>query len=144
MRHSAIHRGKLVTMKEPDRDAASNRSLLYLQMVFALVRWDAECAVGPRGTNGSSARPTPRRFRIQNSISLARSIFASITFCAWRWIIPRLRGVLVLRLLVQVMLGIVMFGYGLLRRVSNLAARRERIGSRGSDQFAQHAGDLRD
>ena len=48
---------------------------------------------------------------------LSAVIFAIITFCAWRWIIPHLRGVLVLRLLVQMMLGIVMFGYGLIATV---------------------------
>ena len=41
-------------------------------------------------------------------------IFAAITFAVWRWIVPRLRGVLVLRILVQVMLGVVLFGNGML------------------------------
>ena len=65
---------------------------------------------------------------------LSAVIFAIITFCAWRWIIPHLRGVLVLRLLVQMMLGIVMFGYGLIATVY-LGARLASIVPHFTPQF---------
>jgi sensor histidine kinase YesM len=99
-------------MKEPDRDAASNHSLLYLQLVFALVAGMLNVPLDLVG-QWLVGKANPATIPYTKFHLLSAVVFASITFCAWRWIIPRLRGVLVLRLLVQVMLGIVMFGYGL-------------------------------
>jgi len=121
-------------MRESERQSTSNRGLLYLQIVFALfagmlnVPLDlvGEWIIGEASLNAV----------VYTEFHLPRAvIFAIITFCAWRWIIPHLRGVLVLRLLVQVMLGIVLFGYGLMATFY-LWPHLAIIGFRGSAQFA--------
>ncbi len=100
-------------MKETEHDSASNRSLLHLQLVFALFAGMLNVPLDLVGEwligKASAASVLYSEFHLLSAV-----IFATITFCAWRWIIPHLHGVLVLRLLVQVMLGIVMFGYGLM------------------------------
>ena len=121
-------------MREAPHQSASNRSLLYLQLVFALfagmlnVPLDlvGEWLIGEASLNAV----VYTEFHLLSAV-----IFAAITFCAWRWIIPHLHGVLVLRLLVQVMLGIVVFGYGLMATFY-LWPRLTIIGLRGANQLA--------
>jgi signal transduction histidine kinase len=100
-------------MKKTAAQTASNRSLLYLQVVFALFAGMLNVPLDLVGEwmigEASATAISYTAFHLLSAV-----IFAAITFCAWRWVIPHLRGVLVLRLLVQVMLGIVMFGYGLM------------------------------
>ncbi len=100
-------------MRETNPESASNRSLLYLQLVFALFAGMLNVPLDLVG-EWFIGRASPSAVGYTEFHLLSAVIFAVITFCAWRWIIPHLRGVLVLRLLVQVMLGIVMFGYGLI------------------------------
>ncbi|HYL57856.1 MAG TPA: histidine kinase, partial [Candidatus Acidoferrales bacterium] len=99
-------------MKETEREPASNHSLLYLQLVFALVAGMLNVPLDLVG-QWLVGKANPATIPYTEFHLVSAVVFASITFCAWRWIVPRLRGVLVLRLLVQVMLGIMMFGYGL-------------------------------
>jgi two-component sensor histidine kinase len=100
-------------MRDTEPRAASNRSLLYLQLVFALFAGMLNVPLDLVGAwligTASPSAVGYAEFHLMSAV-----IFAAMTFCAWRWIIPHLHGVLVLRLLVQAMLGIVMFGYGLI------------------------------
>jgi two-component sensor histidine kinase len=100
-------------MKSIPRTRRANRSLLYPQIVFALVAGMLNVPLDLLGqwlTGGASAAVILySKFHLVNA-----GIFAAITFSVWRWIVPRLRGVLVLRILVQVMLGVVLFGNGML------------------------------
>jgi two-component sensor histidine kinase len=100
-------------MKDTDHAPRSNRSLLYLQLVFALFAGMLNVPLDMVGEWIIGQAP-PIAVVYTEFHLLSAVMFAAITFCAWRWIIPHLHGVLVLRLLVQVMLGIVMFGYGLM------------------------------
>lgn len=97
---------------EARHEAGDDDSLLYLQLVFALFAGMLNVPLDLLGGwligEASPAAVSYIQFHLLSAL-----IFALITFCAWRWIIPHLRGVLMLRLLVQMMLGIVMFGYGL-------------------------------
>ena len=104
-------------MKEREHESTSNRSLLYLQLVFALFAGMLNVPLDLVG-EWFLGRASPSAVGYSEFHLMSAVIFATITFCAWRWIIPHLRGVLVLRLLVQVMLGIVMFGYALMATFS--------------------------
>lgn len=107
---------RALTNKETKPEPGANRSLLYLQLVFALFAGMLNVPLDLMGEwligDASPAAVSYTEYHLLSAV-----IFAIITFCAWRWIIPRLRGVLVLRLLVQMMLGIVIFGYGLIATV---------------------------
>jgi two-component sensor histidine kinase len=100
-------------MKESDHEPGTNRSLLYLQLVFALFAGMLNLPLDLVGA-WLIGKASPSAVGYAEFHLLSAVIFAAVTFCAWHWIIPHLRGVLVLRLLVQVMLGIVMFGYALM------------------------------
>ncbi|MGH7778804.1 MAG: histidine kinase [Candidatus Binataceae bacterium] len=91
----------------------ANRSLLYPQIVFALVAGMLNVPLDLLGQwlTGSAS---PMVVLYSEFHLLNAGIFAVITFAVWRWIVPRLRGLLVLRILVQVMLGVVLFGNGML------------------------------
>lgn len=99
-------------MKEGERLPASGRSLLYLQAVFAFITGALNVPLDMLGdwlSNRAFPDTVPyTKFKIVSAL-----VFSVISFCAWRWILPRLRGVLMLRLMVQAMLGIVLFSYGL-------------------------------
>ncbi|MGB6553007.1 MAG: histidine kinase [Candidatus Binataceae bacterium] len=102
-----------MAMKTIARTRPASRSLLYPQIVFALVAGMLNVPLDLLGQwiTGSAAPGVIRycEFHLVNA-----GIFAAITFVVWRWIVPRLHGVLVLRILVQVMLGVVLFGNGML------------------------------
>ena len=99
-------------MKEGERKPVSGRSLLYLQAVFAFITGALNVPLDMLGdwlSNRAFPDTVPyTKFKIVSAL-----VFSVISFCAWRWMLPRLRGVLMLRLMVQVMLGIVLFSYGL-------------------------------
>jgi hypothetical protein len=122
---------RALTNKETKQGA--NRSLLYLQLVFALFAGMLNVPLDLMGEwligDASPAAVSYTEYRLLSAV-----IFAIITFCAWRWIIPHLRGVLVLRLLVQMMLGIVIFGYGLIATVY-LGARLASIVPHFAERF---------
>jgi signal transduction histidine kinase len=99
-------------IQETRHEAGADASLLYLQLVFALFAGMLNVPLDLVGKWLTGEAPPPAIAYTEFHL-LSALVFAVITFCAWRWIIPHLRGVLVLRLLVQMMLGIVMFGYGL-------------------------------
>ncbi len=107
---------RALTNNETKPEPGSNRSLLYLQLVFTLFAGMLNLPLDLMGEwligDASPAAVSYTEYHLLSAV-----IFAIITFCAWRWIIPHLRGVLVLRLLVQMMLGIVIFGYGLIATV---------------------------
>jgi len=107
---------RTLTIKETKQEPRDNRSLLHLQLVFALFAGMLNVPLDLMGEwligDASPAVVSYTEYHLLSAV-----IFAIITFCTWRWIIPHLRGVLVLRLLVQMMLGIVMFGYGLIATV---------------------------
>ena len=100
-------------MKSSWHTARAARGLLYPQIVFALVAGMLNVPldlVGQWLTGGAAAEEILyAKFHLVSAV-----IFAAITFCVWRFIVPRLRGVLALRLIVQVMLGVALFGYGML------------------------------
>ena len=100
-------------MKDAAIKPAPNRILLYLQIVFALVAGMLDVPLDLLGA-WLIGKATPASVPYTKFHLINAAVFAAITFCAWRWIMPRLRGVLLLRLLVQLMLGIVLFGYGML------------------------------
>jgi two-component sensor histidine kinase len=121
-------------MKDTEHQSPSNRSLLYLQLVFALFAGMLNIPLDLVG-EWLIGQASPNAVIYTESHLLSALMFATITFCAWRWIIPHLHGVLVLRLLVQVMLGIVMFGYGLVA-TSYLWPLLTMLGLRGANQVA--------
>jgi two-component sensor histidine kinase len=124
---------RALTIKETKPEQGANRSLLYLQLVFALFAGMLNVPLDLMGEwIIGDASPVAVSYTEYHLLSAV--IFAIITFCAWRWIIPHLRGVLVLRLLVQMMLGIVMFGYGLIATVY-LGARLASIVPHFTPQF---------
>ena len=100
-------------MKSIPRTRRANRSMLYPQIVFALVAGMLNVPLDLLGQwlagGATAAVILYSEFHLLNA-----GIFAAITFSVWRWILPRLRGVLVLRIMVQVMLGVVLFGNGML------------------------------
>ncbi|HVN27584.1 MAG TPA: hypothetical protein VMT64_03815, partial [Candidatus Binataceae bacterium] len=98
--------------RESRHDSGADASLLYLQLVFALFAGMLNVPLDLLG-QWMIGRASPIAVAYTEFHLLSAVIFATITFCAWRWIIPHLRGVLILRLLVQMMLGAVSFGYGL-------------------------------
>jgi len=100
-------------MKDAAIKPAPNRILLYLQIVFALVAGMLDVPLDLLGA-WLIGKATPASVPYTKFHLINAAVFAAITFCAWRWIMPRLRGVLLLRLLVQLMLGIVLFGYGMM------------------------------
>jgi two-component sensor histidine kinase len=124
---------RALTNKETKQEPGANRSLLYLQLVFALFAGMLNVPLDLMGEwligDASPAAVSYTEYHLLSAV-----IFAIITFCAWRWIIPHLRGVLVLRLLVQMMLGIVIFGYGLIATVY-LGARLASIVPHFTPQF---------
>ena len=89
------------------------RSLLYLQIVFASF---AALLSVPLDLAGQwLIGHAPPKLPVEAPFTLLRgTIFALITFCVWRWIMPHLRGALVLRVLVVMLLGLVMFPQGLM------------------------------
>ncbi|MHB8382772.1 MAG: histidine kinase [Candidatus Binataceae bacterium] len=100
-------------MKTTPRTRPASRTLLYPQIVFALVAGMLNVPLDLLGRwiTGSA---TPAIILYSEFHLVNAGIFAAITFSVWRWIVPRLRGVLVLRILVQVMLGVVLFGNGMI------------------------------
>ncbi len=94
------------------RKFSASRSLLYPQIVFALVAGMLNVPLDLLGRwalgQASQTIVLYLKFHL-----ISAGIFAAITFCLWRWIVPLVRGVWMLRILVQTMLGIVLFGYGL-------------------------------
>src|SRR5216684_226542 len=100
-------------MKDAAIKPAPNRILLYLQIVFALVAGMLDVPLDLLGA-WLIGKATPASVPYTKFHLINAAVFAAITFCAWRWIMPRLRGVLLLRLMVQLMLGIVLFGYGMI------------------------------
>jgi two-component sensor histidine kinase len=100
-------------MKTIARTRPASRSLLYPQIVFALVGGMLNVPLDLLG-QWITDIATPGIIRYSEFHLVNAGIFAAITFAVWRWIVPRLRGVLVLRILVQVMLGVVLFGNGML------------------------------
>ncbi|MFZ1888159.1 MAG: histidine kinase [Candidatus Binataceae bacterium] len=100
-------------MKTIARTRPASRSLLYPQIVFALVAGMLNVPLDLLG-QWITGIATPGIIRYSEFHLVNAGIFAAITFAVWRWIVPRLRGVLVLRILVQVMLGVVLFGNGML------------------------------
>ncbi len=100
-------------MKTTARMRPASKSLLYPQIVFALVAGMLNVPLDLLGQWITGAA-TPGVIRYSEFHLVNAGIFAAITFAVWRWIVPRLRGVLVLRILVQVMLGVVLFGNGML------------------------------
>src|SRR5487761_718726 len=102
-----------MAMKTFARTRPVSRSLLYPQIVFALVAGMLNVPLDLLG-QWMTGIATPTIIRYSEFHLANAGIFAAITFAVWRWIVPRLRGVLVLRILVQVMLGVVLFGNGML------------------------------
>src|SRR5579862_3830006 len=97
-------------MNPSRHEAGTSRSLLYLQIIFAAFA----AALGvPLDLLGqwlaSPAVSSYAQFHLISGV-----IFALLTFCVWRWIIPHLRGPLLLRVGTLTLLGLAMFAHGLM------------------------------
>jgi sensor histidine kinase YesM len=99
-------------MAQPNRKTSSS-SLLHLQLVFALASGVLSVPLDSlRIWMAGNLDPDLVPYIALHLIRAV--IFSSITFCTWRWILPKLHGLLILRLFIQLMLGLVLFGSGML------------------------------
>ena len=96
-------------MNQSQHETDRHRSLLSLQIVFA--SFAAVLGVPLDLLGQWLASPAVSSYAQFHLISGA--IFALITFCVWRWIIPHLRGPLLLRIGMLMLLGLASFAHGL-------------------------------
>jgi len=97
-------------MSQSRHETSTDRSLLYLQIVFA--SFAAVLGVPLDLLGQWLASPAVSSYAQFHLISGA--IFALITFCVWRAVIPHLHGPLILRVGTLMLLGLAAFAHGLM------------------------------
>jgi hypothetical protein len=100
-------------MSKSRHETGTDRSLLYLQIVFASFAALLNVPLDLLG-DWLTGPASPSMAWFAQFDLLSGAFFAATTFFIWRWIMPHLRGALVLRIGALMLLGLALFSHGLL------------------------------